>query len=69
MKTLRYIGIHDAVVIRELEDLEGVNPEVKWGATIDVEDELAERMLQQPVNWQLAGKRKPTPAPEPAPAA
>lgn len=50
--TIRYVGAHDAAIVpvddgaRELE--------VEHGGTVELDDELAGRLLEQPGNWRRA---------------
>lgn len=63
-KLLRYIGREKAVFIAEAPE-KGL---VEWGETVSVEGSLADRLLDQPTNWELAPKKaKPKPVPEPEP--
>lgn len=49
---LTYVGPHDRVVV-PLPN--GGAPEVDHGGVIDIPDSHAERLLEQPTNWQRAG--------------
>lgn len=52
---LTYVGVHaEGVEITDLPDAPLVYP----GDRIDVPDELAERLLEQPANWKRAGGRQ-----------
>lgn len=55
---LTYVGPHDAVRVPLPT---GGSPEVERGGDIDVPDSYAERLLEQPSNWQRA-KTKPAAA-------
>lgn len=54
--TIRYVGAHDAALVpagdRELE--------VEHGGTVELDDELAARLLEQPENWRRADAPKTT---------
>lgn len=45
---VQYHGPHDAVIVRELDDLE-----VKRSELVDVPDELGARLLEQATNWRV----------------
>lgn len=53
MKKLTYIGPHDEV---EVEVAPNKWAEVKNNGTIEVSDQLAEALLEQPDNWKPATK-------------
>lgn len=54
---IRYVGPYDVVEIAATGQV------CDRGGTVDVDDELAERLLEQPDNWQADTKSKPKPAP------
>jgi hypothetical protein len=53
VKKLTYIGPHDAV---EIEVAPRKWVEVKQGAAVEVGDQLAGGLLEQPDNWKAATK-------------
>jgi len=53
MKTLIYVGPHEAV---EVPLPDGRSPVVENGGTLETSDEHAASLLEQPSNWQPAGK-------------
>lgn len=52
MKRLTYIGAHDA--IEAFWDAQII----ERGQTVEVEDDLAERLLEQDTNWKAAAPAK-----------
>ena len=52
---VRYMGIFDEVIVPEVSAAETV----KRGASIDVEDALASRLLAQNGNWEAVSATKP----------
>ena len=53
VKAITYVGPFDEAVV----NIDGV-PRVKHGETIDVDADVAKRLLEQPDNWQPAAKTK-----------
>ncbi len=51
---VRYIGLFDEVIVPEVSTTETV----KRGASIDVDDELASRLLAQNGNWEAVPATK-----------
>lgn len=45
---VQYHGPHDAVTVRELDELE-----VKHGEIVEVPDDLGARLLEQATNWRV----------------
>lgn len=56
MQTIRYIGPFEAV---EFEQAPKTWTEVARGDAVEVADDLADRLLEQPDNWELVAARKP----------
>jgi hypothetical protein len=52
---VRYIGLFDEVIVPEVSTTETV----KRGASIDVDDPLASRLLAQDSNWEGVPATKP----------
>jgi len=52
---MRYVGLFDEVIVPEVSTTETV----KRGASIDVEDALASRLLAQNGNWEAVSATKP----------
>lgn len=65
MKKVKYVGRHDAV---ELPLPSGGEITVEHKKTIEVEDEHALLLVEQPENWEPVGWKPPAPA-EPEAAA
>ena len=57
---MRYVGLFDEVIVPEVSTTETV----KRGASIDVEDALASRLLAQHSNWEAVPVAKPAKAKE-----
>ena len=57
---VRYVGLFDEVIVPEVSTTETV----KRGASIDVDDALASRLLAQAGNWEAVPVTKPAKAKE-----
>lgn len=78
---VQYIGMFEAVIVAEWVDPQtGYSHEVARGESVDIPDEIAERLLEQPANWRRASGGKvpdydpnrgaePPSEPEPEPTA
>lgn len=51
MAEVTYVGPHEEVYVPELDRT------VEQGESVEVDDDLLERMLDQPTNWQAPGTR------------
>lgn len=55
---LQYIGLFSEVIVAEWIDPQGYSKEVARGEAVDIPDEIAERLLEQPANWRRAAGGK-----------
>lgn len=55
---VQYIGMFESVIVAEWIDERGFSKEVARGESVDIPDDIAERLLEQPANWRKAAGGK-----------